>query len=292
MDQSVGKHPKVFIIVLNYNGKDVIKACLSSIFKIDYPDYEVVFVDNASDDGSLELAKSNFSKANFIRNSHNLGFSAGNNVGIRFALERMADYVLLINNDTEVERDFLSRLVDFGEKDPSVGILSPVIFEGKTRKIWFSGGKIDWLRLKIRHEDDVKKQEAYETAFVTGCSMLVKASVFKKIGLFDEDFFLYWEDADFSLRSQRAGFKSQVVSSSWIYHFEKSQSNHRKIYWLVLSGLMFFRKNASWWLRPWGAIHFWLRRIKNSKDIKSRRSDNAQMVKKAYEDFKRFQKDR
>ena len=108
--------PKVFIIILNYNGQDVIKKCLASVFKNEYADFEVVVVDNNSTDGSLEAAKNNFSKAHFIKNEANLGFSAGNNVGIRFALERMAKYVLLLNNDTEVEKDFLEKLVAVAEE--------------------------------------------------------------------------------------------------------------------------------------------------------------------------------
>ncbi len=275
--------------MLNYNGESVIKNCLSSVFKIDYPNYEVVVVDNNSTDGSLELAKTNFSKAYFIKNDRNLGFSAGNNVGIRFSLERMADYVLLLNNDTEVEKDFLTRLVQAGEADSGAGILSPVIFEGKSRNIWFSGGRIDWLRMKTLHEKDVKNQEVYETEFITGCSMLIKARVFQKIGLLDEDFFLYWEDADFSFRSQKAGFKNLIVSSSWVYHFEKScQDKIKKTYWLVLSGLMFFQKNASWKMRFWLNIYLRLRKIKNKTDLKKVDNQLSQSVKKAYDDFQKI----
>ena len=105
-------YPKVFVVVLNYNGGHFIKKCLASVFKNDYPDFEVVVVDNGSKDGSLEMAKSNFSKAVFIKNEENLGFATGNNIGIRYSLERMADYVCLLNNDTEVEKDFIEKLIE------------------------------------------------------------------------------------------------------------------------------------------------------------------------------------
>ena len=280
--------PKVFIVILNYNGRDVIKKCLTSVFKIDYPDFEVVIVDNNSSDGSFEMAKSTFSKASFIRNEENLGFSAGNNIGIRFALERMADYVLLLNNDTEVEAEFLKKLVEEGEKNEAIGVLSPVIFFENKQDVWFSGGKINWLKMKTAHEQNIKKDEVYKTKYVTGCAMLIKAGVFKKIGLFDENFFLYWEDADFCLRARKAGFKSLIVSASWVYHAEKSEkSNKNKIYWLVFSGLLFFKKNTPFFLRLWISCYVFFRKIKNRADIlRKKDKEISQMVQKAYQDFK------
>ena len=278
--------PKIFIIVLNYNGREVIRRCLASVFKLDYPNFEVVVVDNNSLDGSFEDAKLNFSKAHFIRNEANLGFSTGNNIGIRFALERLADYVLLLNNDTEVEKDFLSKLVEVAKTDEKIGLLSPVIFNGPDRQIWFSGGRIDWLRMKTIHERKSTTVDYYESEFVTGCAMLVKASVFKKIGLLDEDYFLYWEDADFTVRAKRAGFKTIVVSGSWIYHFEKSEKEKKnKTYWLVVSGLIFFKKNAPFAFKPWITSYVFLRKMKNWADVVLKRGELAPTVRKAHKDF-------
>ena len=279
-------YPKVFIVILNYNGNTVIKKCLASVFKINYPNFEVVFVDNNSSDGSLELAKTNFSKANFIKNTQNLGYAAGNNIGIRFSLERMADYVLVLNNDTEVDADFLIRLIVVAESDKRIGLLSPVIFAGGTKRIWFSGGEIEWLRMRVRHMQDVKTEDFYESEFITGCSMLVRAEVFKKIGLFDEDFFLYWEDADLSSRAKKAGFKNIVVSSSWIDHFEKSQEHkENKLYWLVISGLIFFKKNTNIWRKPWVGLYLKLRKAKNWLDRQLKGDETALIVQKAYNDY-------
>jgi GT2 family glycosyltransferase len=280
--------PKVFVIILNYNGKETINACLASVFKNNYPNFEVVVVDNNSTDGSFEMAKSGFSKANFIKNEENLGFSSGNNAGIRFSLERGAEYVFLMNNDAEGEVDFLKNIVHVAEEKKETGVLSPVIFNKETKQIWFSGGKINWLRMKSVHETDAKKEEASESEYVTGCAMLIRAEVFKKIGLFDEDFFLYWEDADFSIRSRRAGFKNTVVSNSWVYHSEKSNENNRnKIYWLVFSGILFFKKNTPWFFKPWIFFFLFARKTKNRLDIFWNKNDQAEMVKKAYADFDR-----
>ncbi len=279
--------PKIFVVVLNFNGRDVIKNCLKSIFKSTYPNLEVVLVDNNSSDDSFEIARVNFSKAYFIRNEENLGFSAGNNIGIRFALERKADYVFLLNNDAELEADCLSRLVEAAEKlDEKTGILSPVIFKGDSREVWFSGGKIDWLRMKTRHDSEIKTQEVYKSGFISGCAMLIPRKVFGEVGLFDEDYFLYWEDADFSFRTGKAGFKNYIVSSAWVYHFEKSEGRRNKIYWLVISGLIFFKKNSPLWRRPYLALYLFLRKTKNLFDLKISKKENAEIVSKAYRDFK------
>jgi GT2 family glycosyltransferase len=279
-------YPKVFIIVLNYNGHEFIKKCLASVFKLDYSNFEVVVVDNDSHDGSFEEAKTSFSKAHFIKNEANLGFSVGNNIGIRFALERMADYVFLLNNDTEVEKDALTKLVEAAETDKKVGLVSPVIFNGTDRQIWFSGGKIDWLRMRTLHNLKAAAVDAYESEFISGCAMLVKAAVFREIGLLDEDYFLYWEDADFSWRAKKAGFKNIVVTGSWIYHFEKSEGEKKnKTYWLVVSGLIFFKKNTSLRLRPWISSYIFLRKMKNLLDVFFKRNELAPTVRKAYKDF-------
>ncbi len=278
--------PKVFIIILNYNGKDFIAKTLSSVFKLDYPNFRVLLVDNNSTDGSLELAKLNFSKAVFIKNNANLGFSSGNNVGIKYALEREADYVLLLNYDTEVRADFLTNLVASMKKDDKIGIGSPVILSKAVSRVWFSGGKIAWLKMKTWQEEEEREEDYFKSDYISGCSMIIKAEVFKKIGLLDEDYFLYWEDADFSLKARRAGFKLVVSAKSRIYHWEKSEeTKENKIYWLVVSGLVFFKKNTPFWLKGWILFYLWARRLKNIFDVNFRKRNLARTVQKAYRDF-------
>jgi hypothetical protein len=278
-------YPKVFILILNYNGASCISACLNSVFKIDYPNFEVVVVDNASTDGSLELVRRQFSRCHFIKNEANLGFSVGNNVGIRFALERMADWVFLLNQDTIVEKDFLSRLLKAAHEEPQAGILSPVIMDAQNR-IWFSGGKIDWWKMKTTHLRYIKRELPYESEFISGCAMLAKSEVWKRVGLLDEDYFLYWEDVDLSFRVASAGFSLLVVPGSRIAHLEKSEEKKEiKVYWLVISGLIFFRKNASSLMKVWIKAYYLLRKIKNRQDIRNNKGPLAMAVKKAYTDF-------
>lgn len=295
----MNKAPKVFIIILNYNGLDTVEQCLGGVFQISYSNFEVVVVDNNSQDGSFELAKSLFPKAHFIKNKANIGFAAGNNVGIRFALERMADYVFLLNNDAEVEVGILTKLVAAAEKRKSIGILSPVIYFPENNKAWFSGGKINWLTMKTVHNKNSLLSSPFrkgspesarggicKTDYITGCAMLVKKEVFRAIGLFDESFFLYYEDADLSVRAKRKGFKLAVVSGAEAYHFEKSEQDKKsKTYWLVISGIIFFKKNTPAWLRPWMEIYLFLRRLKNRLDMKNNKGEIAIQVQKAYADY-------
>lgn len=278
--------PKVNIIVLNYNGRDCIKKCLASLFCSPYPNFEVVVVDNNSTDGSLELAKQNFSRATFIKNEQNLGFSAGNNVGIKYSLEKMAEYVLLLNNDTEVEKNCLNQLVKCALANKEVGILSPLIFASEGKEVWFSGGKIDWLRMKTAHNRELLGSDFSDSDFISGCAMLVRAEVFAKIGLLDEDFFLYWEDADFSVRAKKAGFSLLISANAHVRHFEKSEETKKnKVYWLVLSGLLFFEKNASRWQKFWIFAYVLLRRVKNWNDVRKNKTEINLAVQKAYGDF-------
>lgn len=278
--------PKVFIVILNWNGKDRIIPCLRSVFSLGYGNFEVVVVDNASRDGSLELARASFGRAHFVVNEKNVGFAAGMNVGIRFALSKGAEYVWVLNNDTIVGKDSLSELVS-ASKASGRAILSPLILtpSGKT---WFSAGKIDFVRMRAIHaEPGVPSREhaPYETGYLTGCALFVPKEVFGTVGLFDEGFFLYYEDADFSIRAKSSGYKPLVVPGSVVVHGEQSVDNPEKIYWLVLSGLRFFEKNTPWYFRPWIRLYILLRKMKNKADKKKGKKE-AFLVASAYEDFR------
>ncbi|PIP28149.1 MAG: hypothetical protein COX29_02805 [Candidatus Moranbacteria bacterium CG23_combo_of_CG06-09_8_20_14_all_35_22] len=279
--------PKVFVIILNYNGRACLKKALASVFRMDYPNFEVILVDNNSTDGSFEMIKREFSKIILIKNSENLGFSSGNNIGIEYALERGADYIWLLNYDTEIEKNSLDFLVEEIEKNERIGIISPVILVGDSKKIWFSGGEIDWFKMKSQHQEKELQKNNFNTDYISGCAMLIRAEVFRRAGLFDEDYFLYWEDADFSLRVKKAGYKLAVCTSSRIRHYEKSQEKKAsKSYWLVLSGLIFFKKNSPLFLKPWIFLYVRLRKIKNWKERKCEKTALNEAVGRAYQDFK------
>lgn len=280
------KLPRVFVIILNFNGAKVLNNCLASVFNSDYSNLEIVVVDNASTDESLSHAKLKYSRASFINNTRNIGFSKGNNIGIRYALEKFADYVLILNNDTLIEKDTISLLVKTAEKEDA--IISPLIMERDTNKIWFAGGKIDWKNIKTNHIFQLQSPLPYETQYLSGCCMLIHKDVFKKIGLFDERFFLYYEDADFSLRAKNTGFKLVVNPLIKIIHLEQSNTENKgKNYWLVLSGLIFFSAHTKGIRKIWFLLHLFLRKIKNIFDIYFLKNISSKEVRRAYLDFKK-----
>ncbi|BCX14736.1 MAG: glycosyl transferase [Patescibacteria group bacterium] len=233
---------KIFIIILNWNRADDTLACLKSLSSLDYfmLDPNVVVVDNGSTDNSIDRI-SKFEPHNFklhlIKNNSNFGFAKGNNIGIRYALKNKADYVMILNNDTLVERKLLLNLVSVIKNDKKVGVVSPKIYFAKGfefhkerykkedlgRVIWYAGGEIDWQNVMgiNRGVDEVDCGQfdlVEETGFATGCCSLFASYVLEKVGLFDERYFMYFEDVDLSVRIKKAGFKVFYQPDGVVWH--------------------------------------------------------------------------
>lgn len=230
----------VFVSILNFNGRKNTLDCLESLKKINIDDFKltIIVVDNNSAE-RLNLRDESFGKIELkiIANEVNLGFSGGQNVGIKYALENGADYVLILNNDTYVDENFLKELIEAVEADKSIGITVPKIYfatgfefhkerysgKEKGKVMWYAGGEMDWKNI-IGHNhgvDDVDEgqfDKLGETEVATGCCMLVKREVFEKIGYFDERYFLYYEDADLTMRVKDMGSKIFYVPKAKIWH--------------------------------------------------------------------------
>lgn len=225
-----GHGPRVSVIVLNWNGLDLTKECLDSLQKVSYPNLEVILVDNGSLDGSQGYFRENYPWVRLIENSRNLGFAGGNNVGMRSALKGDVDYILLLNNDTVVDPRFIDELVEKGESRADIGVLCPKIYYYDDPDIiWYAGGSISLLRGASRHfgfrEIDMGQHDTpREVNFVTGCAFFIKRAVIEKIGLLDEAFFIYSEDADWSTRAVKAGYRCWYVPASRIWHKEGMSS--------------------------------------------------------------------
>lgn len=286
--------PTVFVVILNYNGKKTLSRCLRAVSLLEYAKKEVVIVDNASTDGSFDIAQEQFPSAHFIRNSENVGFARGMNIGIRYALDRGADFVWLLNADAFVSKDSLGRLISLFRKHTLVGMASPVVYEPrkayqKRRRVWFAGGRIQWLRMRAEHVSMRSHTHPFETGFLSGCALLIRASALKKTGLFDEQFFLYYEDADLSLRMKRAGYKIVVSPHASVVHSEESRHNPDKTYWLVRSGLHFFQKSipASLQLLFW-LVYFFRRGINKFRRFLQPSDQTLLLVEKAFRDFRTY----
>ena len=225
------KNPKVFIIVLHYKNWNDTNKCLKSLEGLDYDNFETIVIDN---------------------DKENRGFAGGNNIGIKQALEKKAKYVLLLNNDTVVEPDFLKKLVEVGENDKQAGILGPVIYEHDSNKVHFAGGKINWLYTKGRHITITSEQRTMNSDYITGCCLLIKRKVIEKIGLMDEDYFLYFEDVDWCLKARIAGYKCVLVSNSKIWHKVSSGATEGSlsyIYYHFRNGLLLAKRNAPFFIK-------------------------------------------
>ncbi len=246
--------PKVYIIILSWNNWPNIRECLESIKNNDYPNYQVVIVDNDSKEKPQPGPE-----IKIIYNEKNLGFSGGNNVGIKYALENDADYILLLNDDTIVGSQFLTKLVEIGESKKEFGLLGPKIyFYDQKDKIWSAGGKINWLYNKaemigVNQIDKGQYNKIKETEYLTACCILVKKEAIQKIGLIPEEYFGYYEDVDWSTKVRRMGYKCIFVPQSKIWH-KGSKSfvpdSPSYIYYHVRNGLIFANKFAPWHIKP------------------------------------------
>ena len=215
----------VFILLLNWNGWRDTVDCVESLQRLTYPNYHILIVDNGSTDGSEIMLRERFPALEIVQAGANLGFSGGNNAGIRRALERGADYVWLLNNDTVIEADSLALMVQAAEGDAAVGMVgSKIVYYENPRKIWYAGAVLDRARPYRPHhrglneEDLGQYQEACETGYITGCSLLARREVVEAIGLLADDLFLYFEDADWSARAKAAGWKLVYCPQSVVYH--------------------------------------------------------------------------
>lgn len=217
--------PLVSIILINYNGaKDTIE-CVESLSKVTYKNAKIIVVDNASTDTSLSVLKHYLQQDNVIivESPENNGFSAGNNLGIKRAQELGSDYMLILNNDTLVEPGFIEPLLSTFDVQSDVGcVISKILYASEPEKIWYAGGTYNPWFCRADHEafnaENNNKRVVKDVEFASGCCMLLSKEAIEKTGLMDEDYFLYVEDTEYSLRLRQAGFKLMYTSDSVIYH--------------------------------------------------------------------------
>jgi len=259
--------PSVFIIILNWNGRDDTIECLESLVNPGYSNCRIVVVDNGSTDGSAQAIRSRFPTLTVLQLTQNLRFAGGNNTGIAFALDNGADYVLLLNNDTVAEEGFLGPLVERMQSDHRIGMVAPkILYYAPPDRIWFAGARIRyWLgtmaHIGIREEDRGQHNEPGETDYATGCCVLARKAVIESIGMLDESYFMYVEDVDWSVRARKNGFRIMYEPRSEIRHkVSVSAGGNLSLFKLrnkYISQMKFFARHARWyhWLvLPWMSI--------------------------------------
>jgi len=248
----IQEKPRIAVVILNWNGYEDTSECIISLQKITYKNYKIIVVDNGSDAEEFNKLKNNFPKIKVLRSDVNLGFTGGNNLGIKYSLEEKVDYILLLNNDTIVESNFLEPLLDAYEKNKNAGIVAPQInYFHEPKKIWSAGGTISRLRgsgfaYSDRIENKIKPNNR-SVAFVSGCCMLIKSELFNKVGYFDDNYFLYIEDTDLCFRTLHAGYKIIVNHHSKIFHKVSNSTKENlsllPLYYATRNRLYFTKKN-------------------------------------------------
>lgn len=243
--------PLVYIILVNYNGFSDTLECIESIRNITYKNYKIIVVDNKSTD-EPEKEQLLFLRANtiYIQSESNLGFSGGNNIGIRYAKENNADYVLLLNNDTTVESDFLTKLVVAAKEKEDKGVFGCKIkYYWNKEQIWFDGGTFDFKTANTSHyHTRVSNGAIEEVTFLTGCLMLIPMEVLNGVGMLDETYFLYAEDTDYCCRVMEANYKLYYCPEAVIYHKEGAstgKTSELKQYYVERNGLYICKKYST-----------------------------------------------
>ena len=248
---------RIAIVILNWNRAHDTLECLESVYKIDYPNFEILLVDNGSTDQSIVQIKTAFPDLFILQNHKNLGYAEGNNRGIAEALQRGAGAILLLNNDTVVDPQILKAFTQAGRHYSQAGVFGAKIYyyEDPT-VIWYAGGEVDLKNLHCSHigrgKSDLEKkhQSIEQTRYACGCALFVKAEVIQKVGLLFPAFFLLWEEVDFCFRARKAGYDCLFVPQARVWHkisrsFEGGHQGAVWQYYYSRNRLLFLRLHCS-----------------------------------------------
>jgi len=257
---------KVAVIIVNWKKYAITTKCIESVFKCNYSNYEIILVDNESDDSKLSTLKRK--NITTISNSKNEGFSKANNQGIDYAIKNNFDYVLMLNNDTIVKSNLIDVLVRTAQAK-KISTIQPLILNHDGQKIWNCGGKINYFFGTFFSSNKVSK--SYKTIdWFTGCCCLFETKLFVEIGKLDERFFAYYEDVDLSLRIKKNGYKIGFTSQTELIHLESASSkleisnegvlNPFVHYLNIKNHILILRKHAKMF-NPVGSLFFQVLKI-------------------------------
>jgi len=255
MKKSFMGQKRVSVVILNWNRKEMLLDCLHHIKQLEYPVWEIIVVDNGSTDDSVNAVESVYPDVKLIVNDKNYGAQEGKNIGLRYAVKSLTDFIYMVDNDIIVDSASLSELMKIAESDSKVGIVGTLMYNySKPDEILSAGGIIDFTQNVSRGRGDREKDRGQynkieEVDYLWGGAMLVKREVLDKVGFFDSGYTGYWfEDTDFSMRVRQAGFR--VVFCPWAKVWHKphrsiEQFSYRKKYLTARNAIRFMKKYAS-----------------------------------------------
>ncbi len=215
---------KAAIIIVNWNSYNYTFQCINSINQTNNLEFDIIVVDSHSEDGSGIQLKETFNDIIFIQSEKNTGFTGGNNLGIKYAIDHGYEYSFILNNDTIVSKDFLLPLIEYMDTHPDTGMVQPKIYFNHDRSLLWNGGSYYNNFLGLTYTSNYifsffkNINKIKEVDWVTGCAFLARNSVLKEAGYFDEKFFMYYEDVDLSFRIKKAGYKLIYHPGTIIYH--------------------------------------------------------------------------
>jgi len=214
---------RVISVILNTNRRDDTLACLASLGRNTYTPHRSVVVNGLGTDGSSEAIQQAFPGTHILSLTDNRGYAGGNNVGLAWALDQGADWVLVLNEDTILAEDCVARLVEVGESQPRIGVVGPTVYHfDEPTVIQSAGGRLgpSWSALLIANNelDTGQFTDPRPVEWISGCAMLIRRGLLEQIGLFDERFFIYWEEIDFCVRARQAGWQLLHAPRARLWH--------------------------------------------------------------------------
>jgi hypothetical protein len=253
--------PRCTVIIPNFNGMAFLEGCLNSLKQQTSEEFDIVVVDNGSQDGSVEYLAREFPEVRVLALMENRGFCAANNIAILDALGRGAEFVLLLNNDTTVAPDFVQQMLNTASSDPGIAVVCPkIFFSAPSDVLWYAGADFSLWTSRSRYTGWKKKdsgqwdQRASMTQ-ATGCAMLVRSSSIREVGLLNELYWAYMEDVDWSIRFRNRGYQLVYEPRARVWHHDGgtsvTQGSHfRRQYLSTRNLLLLCREHVRWWQLP------------------------------------------
>jgi GT2 family glycosyltransferase len=255
--------PHVVTIVLNNKRCDDTLACLASLEQNNYENHSVIVLDNGSNDGTVQVIQSAFPMVQIFELTENRGYAGNNNIGLKIVLDQQVDWVFVLNDDTIVDSDCLSLLVEVGESDRKIGIVGPMVYHHSEPELIQSAGGYLSSYWEAGHfaQNEADQGQFIKPRFVdwiSGCAIMVRREVIEQVGLLDERFFCYWEEIDWCLRASQSGWN--IIHVPWAKLWHKGvqpdyQPNPWVTYYVTRNRFLMLAKHRApliAWIVAWG----------------------------------------